>query len=214
MTNPEQLQPTFKELSKIITGLFLILIAMSCYVIQRSYAALFIAQFADTEFSNIIQKTETTQAEFAGLKFQYGTMNILWPVVLLILSLIIKFLAEKQACIWKILQKSEELATLNFDALNIYRQILIDKTGRVILVIVAYLPLFALLAHLVAGSWMLFIFMEGSSFANKATLHILKPQAVLQIAVSLAAIGLTIGVPRFLVALIRRYKIPFTKEQC
>lgn len=211
MLNPELLQPSFRELSKLIISLFLIVIAISCYMIQRSFIAFFMAQFADSEFSDLATQNMASQAQFGGLKFQYGTMNILWPVILLILFLIVKLLMQKQAGIWEGLRKSKDHEGLEFDALNLYRQILVDRIGRIVLFISAYLPLLALLAHLVAGAWLYYIFIKGN-VTHAMALHILKPQALLQVMVSMAALGLAMGVPQLLLRIVAMYRCPPQKQ--
>lgn len=155
MTTSEHLQTVFKELSKFITTLFLIITAISCYLLQRSYVTIFLAEYVDTEFADTtFQNQQQPQVSFGDLKFQYGAMNIFWPLVILVLLLVSKFLFKKQSSIWASIKANDSTASLSFDPMNVYEQILSDKSGRRILNIAAYLPLIALIAHLLAGGWL------------------------------------------------------------
>src|SRR5690606_18769309 len=130
MNTFDQLQASYKELSKFITGLFLIIIAISCYILQRSYVTLFLAEYVDTEFAdNTFQTQQQPQVSFGALKFQYGAMNIFWPLIILALFLILKFLLKKQTSIWTSLNATDPSVCLHFDPMNVYEQILSDKSG-------------------------------------------------------------------------------------
>ncbi len=204
-TTTEQLQTTYKELSKFITALFLIIVAISCYLLQRSYVTIFLAEYVDTEFADTtFQNQQQPQVSFGALKFQYGAMNIFWPLVILVLLLVLKFLLKKQTSIWTSIKANDNAACLNFDSMNVYEQILSDKSGRRILNIAAYLPLIALFAHLLAGGWLFFI-LSSDQIANSDAADILIPETFLQIFISIFSIILIVGIPRFVIRTVRSY---------
>lgn len=205
MTSSETLQTTHKEVTKLVFGIFLILIAISCYLLQRSYVSIFLAEYIDTEFADeTFQNQQQSQVSFGALKFQYGAMNIFWPLIILVLILVLKFLIKKQSSIWGELKIQNSSNSLNFDPYNIYEQILDDKTGRAVLRLSSYLPVIALVSHFFAGVW-LFYMIGFEDVANSNAIYILIPETFLHIIITFVCILFVFKIPKFLISSIRTY---------
>ncbi|HWB25627.1 MAG TPA: hypothetical protein VG738_09110 [Chitinophagaceae bacterium] len=158
MTTETELKASFKDLSKYLNAINVALLVVSGYIIQRS-----IFYSLNSDDGSAHHHMQQAQTSFDGLGFLFGTMNIFWPVVALVLLVLTKLLLGKQMKIWDKIKVIDSEQNTDFDPLNLYREIFSSKSSRRLFSIACFLPLVALILHLLYGILLFFIVFDASS---------------------------------------------------
>jgi|GEM_PF-3562349 len=197
MDNLNELKSSFKDLTKYLTFLLAPLIAIGAYIIQRSYMAVLLSDSLESDFIDKTKSSEQqSQVSFSGLTFSYGAMNMLWPIIIFILYVAVFLLARKQSTTITEIRniESNQSKNLLFDPMNLYREIQLDKLGRLILTTLVFIPLLGLLAHLFSG---VFIFwkLNNEQVADPNSADALILQLYLQLTLTFLSLIFSIGFP-------------------
>lgn len=187
MDTIKDLKSTFKELSKLITGLFLGIGAVSLYILQRGYLTM-----VNFNVKSFKENSGVSQTEIFGIDFKYGAMNMFWPIVIFILFFLLYLLVKKQTTIWDDLRKEKQNINLSFDPYNIYREILDTKFARRFLIIALYTPILSLFVHFSVGGWLFMSIYQSHGLKEGFLLLMMAVQIVL----TWAAIFLTVHIPK------------------
>ncbi|MBL0745944.1 hypothetical protein [Chryseolinea lacunae] len=203
---PTEVKATFKELTKYINGVFILLLIVSAYVIQRSYMAIPLAEAVSSEFVDQAESSQQQpQVGASGLSFTYGAMNIFWPIVIFAFLFLLVQMTIKHVYLWQILVGGGTSAT-TFDSLNLYQEVQSALLGKILLVVSCFLPLFAIILHGISGYWIFSIISTEQIHAVESQ-ELLIWQFYLQLLVTVVSLGLSIMLPFRLVKMIKTFKV-------
>jgi len=81
-----ELKSSFKDTTKYMTFIFVAIILIGAYVVQRSYMAVFLSDSLTSDFISTTQHSQQqSQVVTNGLTFSYGAMNMFWPIIIFLL---------------------------------------------------------------------------------------------------------------------------------
>lgn len=203
-----EFKSTFKDITKYSIVLFVSLVSIGAYVIQRSYMAVF---FSDSLVSEFVDKTrksqQQSQVSFKGLTFTYGAMNMFWPIIIFLLFVSIFYFLKKQSAIYVEIKKSDNVfdSQLLFDPMNLFKEIQNDKLGRFILPTLLFIPLIALVTHLLSGLY-IFWFLETEQVSDMDSSDALTRQLYYQLFISTITLILSISFPNKIWKIIKHFR--------
>lgn len=173
---------TYNSITKTIWVLLLTTLVIECYLIQRSFDVNSIikekvfnldAQYSDdpVRLGEIIGTSlHQGQTQSFGLRVNYGTLTIIWPIVLFTFFLIINYLLRKKLTLLRILLIDFPDFKIQLLSLNVFSLLLSSKKERNVIVIgcLVIMPIIGLLFHAYSGYSMIDLIGKSITEANES----------------------------------------------
>lgn len=147
---------SFKALSKYEGFIFLLLINITIYLIQRDLLW-FVEESPDLYGAQ-------QQGGFLDLEFSYVTLSIIWPVILLFVGLSLSVLSQRKLNIGiELIEKDANVGKFFFDPFWVQDVILSNKLYLRLVQMLLYLPFAAILIHLTQAIYLsIYLITEGN----------------------------------------------------
>jgi len=150
----EDLINSFKILTRYSIIVLIVLLATSIYVFQRNLLFIYNPEYLINKQLNEGSGIYAPQTSLFNFDFFYATMNIFWPVLIVLFYYTFYFFLKRQHRIS--LEILKERNDFFFDPFFFYSEMYREKLTIHIVKALCFIPLFAVLMHAIGAGYLLY----------------------------------------------------------